>query len=194
MEDLALVKFISFVATALACCFAFGQVPSGTDPKLPVVDLGDIVSNVVIAKVQRLGPEAELTIAKFGRNITAGKTKKVTVYRVETKTRLVVVDGKETEQNFTVNVPETTEIVDSNFTPTEQSRSVPLSSVQAFDINGKVVDVREWSKTLEVPKHVLLLNTPISETKRLNPFFAKILRDDILLLYLKNIPIEKERD
>ena len=189
-----MVKSISFIAVILAGGFSLGQVPVVSDLKTPVVDFGEIVSNVVIAKVQRLEPEAELTIAKFGRATTPAKTRKVTVYRVETKTRTVVVDGKTIEQTFNVNVPETTEIVDPNFTPTEQSRSVPISSVQAFDLNGKIVDVKDWTKALETPTHVLLLNTPMTEVKTLNPFFAKILREDILLLYLKNNPLEKKNN
>ncbi len=194
LEKFPLVKFITLAAILLVCNFAHAQEPAASDPNAPVVDLGDIVANVVIATVKQSEAEPELIIVKFGRPLKPGKTKKVTVFRNEVRTRRAVVDGKAVEVPYTVNIPETTEVADPNFTPTEKSRSVPIGSVQAFDINGSVVDLEDWTKTLEVPTHVLLIKTPMSETQRLNPFFAQILREDILLLYLKNIPIEKKED
>ena len=155
-------------------------------PVQQIVNLGDVVINVVIAKVLGDGDDAELTIAKFGAKEANPAPRAVTTFKVEQRQRTVVVDGESQVKTYTVQVPVTTMVNrNENFTPTEQDRSVPVSAVQAFDLKGNPVVAADWTKRLETPKHVLLLRSPIDETKKLNPFYSAILRDDILLLFLK---------
>jgi hypothetical protein len=194
-----MARRIGFLAMVLSCVLVQAQPPyatltDATMSRAPVVELGPIVSNVVLAKVQPSEPEKELTIVKFGRAVTPQKTNKVTQFRVEQRTRKVVVNGNEVEQTYNVNVPFVTEVENPNFTPTEQSRSIPVSRVQAFDIRGKVVEPTEWMKALETPNTVLLINAPMDATHQLHPFFVQILRPDILLLHLKGDPIPKAKE
>ena len=155
-------------------------------PVQQIVNLGDVVINVVIAKVLGDGDDAELTIAKFGAKEANPAPRTVTTYNVEQRQRNVIVNGETQVKTYTVQVPVTTVVNrKENFTPTEQDRSVPVSAVQAFDLKGNRVAAVEWTKRLETPKHVLLLRSPIDETNKLNPFYSAILRDDMLLLFLK---------
>ncbi len=41
-----------------------------------------------------------------------------------------------------------------------------------------------WTKRLANPKQVLLQKKPLSETEKRNAFYAELLREDTLLLYL----------
>jgi hypothetical protein len=144
----------------------------------PVINLGDVVINVVIAKVLGDGAEAELTIAKFGDKPNTEEKRKVTYEKV---TKIVEVDGKNVER--VIMVPHYIE--PNRFNPTEQNRSVNVNLVQAFDVSGKSIARDDWTKLLETPRHVLLLNEPLSESNKLNPFYAAILREDTLLLFLR---------
>ena len=160
-------------------------------PVQQIVNLGDVVINVVIAKVLGDGDDAVLTIAKFGAKEANPAPRTVTTYNVEQRQRNVIVNGETQVKTYTVQVPFTT-VVNSkeNFTPTEQDRSVPVSAVQAFDLKGNPVAAADWTKRLETPKHVLLLRNPIDETNKLNPFYAAILREDTLLLFLKGESVD----
>jgi hypothetical protein len=144
----------------------------------PVISLGDVVINVVIAKVLGEGAEAELTVAKFGDKPNTEEKRKVTYEKV---TKIVEVDGKNVER--VIMVPHYIE--PNRFNPTEQNRSVNVNLVQAFDVSGKSIARDDWTKLLETPRHVLLLNEPLSESNKLNPFYAAILREDTLLLFLR---------
>ena len=106
--------------------------------------------------------------------------------QVETRQRKVMVNGETKIQDYIVNVPVTTVVhKKENFSPSEKDRLVPVSTVQAFDLKGNPLDKAEWTKRLTTPQHVLLLREPIDETNKLNPFYAAILRDNILLLFLQ---------
>ena len=156
-----------------------------------VVNLGDVVVNVVIAKVQGDGKDAELIIAKFGGKEASPVPRVATSYKTETRTRKVVENGEAKEVTYTVQIPVTTvSNTKENFTPTEQDRSVPVSSVQAFDLKGNPLSMVEWTTRLTTPQHVLLLREPINESNKLNPFYAAILREDTLLLFLKGDPVD----
>lgn len=160
-------------------------------PAQQVVNLGDVVINVVIAKVLGDGKDAELTIAKFGGKEAAPVPRVVTSYSTETRKRKVVENGETKEVTYTVQVPITTvSNTKENFTPTEKDRSVPVRTVQAFDLKGNPLSTAEWTKQLATPRHVLLLREPINESNKLNPFFAAILREDTLLLFLKGEPVD----
>lgn len=192
-----MTKDITFAVAIFACSFAQAQPPEALVRRIPpvaqpaqqvqqVINLGAVVINVVIAKVQTDGSEPELLIAKFGgKEANATTSRTVTSYTSETRTRTVNINGEKVEQEYTVQVP-VTQIVQrkENFTPTNQQRSVPVSTVQAFDLKGQPVDVKVWTKRLENPTHVLLLKEPINESNRLNPFYASILREDTLMLFL----------
>lgn len=203
-----MTKDITFAVAIFACSFAQAQAqpPEALVRRVPpvaqpaqqvqqvqpaqqvqqVINLGAVVINVVIAKVQTDGSEPELLIAKFGgREANATTSRTVTSYTSETRTRTVNINGEKVEQEYTVQVP-VTQIVQrkENFTPTDQQRSVQISTVQAFDLKGQPVDVKVWTKRLENPTHVLLLKEPINESNRLNPFYSSILREDTLLLFL----------
>ncbi len=174
-------KFDSLKGAELKMDFA----PLGRAPQVkqlptidPVINLGDVVINVVIAKVLGDGAEAELTIAKFGDKPNTEEKRKVTYEKV---TKIVEVDGKNVER--VIMVPHYIE--PNRFNPTEQNRSVNVNLVQAFDLSGKSIARDVWSKLLETPRHVLLLNEPLSESNKLNPFYAAILREDTLLLFLR---------
>jgi hypothetical protein len=160
-------------------------------PVQQVVNLGDVVINVVIAKVQGDGKDAELTIAKFGGKEASPVPRVATTFKPETRTRKVEVNGETQEVTYTVHVQVTTvSNTKENFTPTEQDRSVPVSTVQAFDLKGNLLSTAEWTKRLETPQHVLLLREPINESNKLNPFYAAILREDTMLLFLKGEPVD----
>jgi hypothetical protein len=154
----------------------------------PVINLGDVVINVVIAKVQNVGVEPELLIAKFGgKEADAAPFKNVTVLKTETRTRTVLnAEGKQVEQSYTVQIPVVTQVANrkENVTLSEENRSVPFRTVQAFTSAGNPVDKEVLMKRLQNPTHVLLVKEPINESNKLNPFYASILRDDILLLFL----------
>ncbi len=165
------------------------QQPSA--PAQQIVNLGDVVINVVIAKVLGDGNDAELTIAKFGGKEASPLPRVATAYKTETRTRKVVENGEAKEVTYTVQVPVTTvSNTKGNFTPTEKDRSVPVGSVQAFDLKGNPLSTAEWTKRLVAPQHVLLLREPINESNKLNPFYAAILREDTLLLFLKGEPVD----
>ena len=174
-------KFDSLKGAELKMDFApLGRAPQVKQlpTTVPVIDLGDVVINVVIAKVLGDGAEAELTVAKFGGKPITEETKSVVLEKV---IRKVEVDGKTVERE--VIVPH---YIDRNyFIPTEQDRSVSVNLVQAFDLSGKSIARDVWTKLLETPRHVLLLNEPLSESNKLNPFYAAILREDTLLLFLR---------
>ena len=160
-------------------------------PAQQVVNLGDVVINVVIAKVQDDGKDAELTIAKFGGKEASPTPRVATSYTTETRTRKVVENGETKEVTYTVQVPVTTvSNTKENFTPTEQDRSVPVSTVQAFDLKGNPFSMADWTKRLATPQHVLLLREPINQSNKLNPFYAAILREDTMLLFLKGEPVD----
>ena len=189
-----MTKVVTFAVAILTCCFARAQPPEAMIRRIPlvaptaqpVIDLGEVVINVVIAKVQTDGSEPELLIAKFGgKEAIATRPRTVTTYTAETRTRIVNVNGEKVEQTYTVQVP-VTQVVQQkeNFTPTENERSVPVNMIQAFDLKGKRLDQAVWTKHLETPKHVLLLREPLNESNRLNPFYASLLREDTLLLFL----------
>ncbi len=189
---LVFVAFLSFgVASAqqpppLGIPPAAFRPVAAAAPVQQIVNLGDVVINVVIAKVLGDGDDAELTIAKFGAKETNQAPRVVTTMKAEQIQRTVVVNGESKVQTYTVHVPITTVVNQKqNFTPTEQDRSVPVSTVQAFDLKGNPVEAADWTKRLETPKHVLLLRSPIDETNKLNPFYSAILREDMLLLFLK---------
>jgi len=155
-----------------------------------VINLGDIVLNVVIAKVLRIGDEAELTITKFRGKETNAQT----TYRTETKTRQMIVNGQVKKQTYSVQIPVTSQVqTKENFTPTEQDPSIPVASIQAFDLKGNPLETDKWTKQLETPKHVLLIREPINETNRLNPFYAATLREDTLLLFLNGKQSDNEQ-
>jgi hypothetical protein len=161
-------------------------------PAQQVVNLGDVVVNVVIAKVLGEGADAELTIAKFGGTEPESTSRVVTRMQAETRERKVVLNGETKVQEYTVQVP-VTEVIHAakeNFTPTEKDRSVPTRTVKAFDLKGNPVKADEWIKRLATPKHVLLLREPINETNKLNPFYTSILREDTLLLFLQGEVID----
>lgn len=196
-----LLVFVAFLSFGLAQA---QQPPPGAIPQAAlrpfaaaapvqqVVNLGDVVINVVIAKVLGDGDDSELIIAKFGGTEANTASGVVITYQVETRQRNVVVNGETKVLAYEVRVPVTTLVnKKENFTPTEQNRSVPVSAVQAFDLKGNPLEAAEWTKRLETPKHVLLLRDPINETNRLNPFYSAILRDDMLLLFLKGNPVDK---
>lgn len=169
-------------------------IPQAARAVPPVVNLGDVVINVVIAKVLGSGDEAELTIAKFGGKEASVTPRVVTSYQTETRVRNMVIGGEKKEVTYTVQVPVTTLVnAKENFTPTEQDRSVPVGTVQAFDLKGSPIETADWTKRLENPRHVLLLREPINESNKLNPFYSSILREDMLLLFLKGVPIEPPR-
>ena len=63
-------------------------------PPPPVVNLGEVVVNVVIAKVIGSGDEAELTIAKFGGMEADPAQRVVTTYQPETRKRNIVINGE----------------------------------------------------------------------------------------------------
>ena len=174
-------KFDSLKGAELKMDFApLGRAPQVKQlpTTVPVIDLGDVVINVVIAKVLGDGAEAELTVAKFGGKPITEETKSVVLEKV---IRKVEVDGKTVERE--VIVPH---YIDRNyFIPTEQDRSVSVNLVQAFDLSGKSIARDVWTKLLETPRHVLLLNEPLSESNKLNPYYAAILREDTLLLFLR---------
>lgn len=160
-------------------------------PVQQVVNLGDVVINVVIAKVLGDGKDAELTIAKFGGKEANPVPRVVTTYQAEERTMTMVVNGKPKQQTYTVKVPVlTVSNTKENFTPTEQDRSVPASTVKAFDLKGNPLSTAEWTSRLVIPQHVLLLREPINETNKLNPFYAAILREDTLLLFLKGESVD----
>ena len=170
---------------------AFAVPPLRAAPPPPVVNLGQVVVNVVIAKVLGIGDEAELSIAKFGGREADPAQRVVTTYQTETKMRTIVVNGENKEVTYTVQVPVSTVVnAKENLTPTEKDRSVPVSTVQAFDLKGSPLNTVEWTKRLANPQHVLLLREPINESNKLNPFYSSILREDMLLLFLKGVPIE----
>gem|GEM_PF-1968679 len=173
-------KFDSLKGAELKMDFApLGRAPQATQlPTVPVIDLGDVVINVVIAKVLGDGAEAELTVAKFGDKPNTEEKRKVTYEKV---TKIVEVDGKNVER--VIMVPHYIE--PNRFNPTEQNRSVNVNLVQAFDLSGKSIARDVWTKLLETPRHVLLLKEPLSESNKLNPFYAAILREDTLLLFLR---------
>jgi len=161
--------------------------PQGFEaPVKQVVDVGDVVVNVVIAKVLTEGTEPKLIVAKFGgKESSANRPATTTSFRDEKRTLKVMVGDEQIEQIFTVNIPVTTVVNQKqNFTPTEQNRSLPVSYVQAFDLKGNPVEASQWTKRLETPQHVLLLSSPIAETNKLNSFYASILREDMLMLFL----------
>jgi hypothetical protein len=169
-------------------------VPQAARVVPPVVNLGEVVINVVIAKVLGSGDQAELTIAKFGGKEANANPRVVTTYQTETRMRNMVVNGETKAVTYTVQVPVTTVVnAKENFTPTEQDRSVPVSTVQAFDLKGSPIGTADWIKRLENPRHVLLLREPINESNKLNPFYSSILREDMLLLFLKGVPVEAPR-
>ena len=163
-------------------------------PPPPVVNLGEVVVNVVIAKVLGSGDEAELTIAKFGGREADPAQRVVTSYQTETRKRNMVVNGENKEVAYTVQVPVTTVVnAKENFTPTAKDRSVPVSTVQAFDLKGSPLSTEDWTKRLANPHHVLLLRQPINESNKLNPFYSAILREDTMLLFLQGEPIEAQK-
>ena len=172
---------------------AIGVVPLQriAAPVQQVVNLGDVVVNVVIAKVLGDGKDAELTIAKFGGKEANPVPRVVTTYQTEQRIRTMLVNGESKEIPYTVQVPVlTVSNTKENFTPTEQDRSVPVSTVKAFDLKGNPLSTEEWTARLLNPHHVLLLREPINETNKLNPFYAAILREDTLLLFLKGESVD----
>ena len=98
----------------------------------------------------------------------------------------MTVNGQLREQEYTIQVPYATTVKNERKTLTEKERSIPIKQVQAFDLQGKLVGESVWTKRLATPKHVLLLKAPLSETEKLNAFYAELLREDTLLLYLMN--------
>ncbi len=186
-------KATIFSVTILICGVSHAQqiakAPNQPTLVAPVVNLGDVVVNVVVAKVLPVGSEFELSIAKFGGKEAIAATNKTTMVPVTT-VKIVEVNGKKAEQVATSYSVVTEAVPKENFTPTEQNRTVNVRSVQAFDLRGNPVDRGAWTKFLETPRHVLLLKEPISETNKLNPFYAAILREDMLMLFLKSDPLK----
>jgi hypothetical protein len=190
-----MIKSIVLVLSAFVCGLAHSQeqpaAVTSTERLPPVINLGDVVSNVAIAKVQSDGGKSELRIAKFGiKPSSAPKTVTKVSFAVETRTRTVRVNGNDVQQTYTINVPVyENEVVPSESAPAELNRSVAeVSKVQAFDLKGNRVVTERWTKMLEKPTHVLLISEPLNETNRLDPFYTAILREDILLLYLAKNP------
>lgn len=151
----------------------------------PVVDFGSVVGNVVSAKVVDSNGEKVLLVVKFGQDETVTDTSTQIGYKPETRTRTVNVNGEVREEKYTIQVPYATTVTNERKTLTEKDRSIPIDQVQAFDLQGKLVKESVWTKRLATPKHVLLLKKPLSETDKLNAFYVELLREDVLLLFLK---------
>lgn len=182
-----MTKYIVFVFSILNCGFVQAQRPSSAIP--PVVNLGEVVIDVVVAKALTTGSETELMIAKFGRietNVAVAPIRTEVTFKTEKRTRKLIVNGKSIEREYTVQIPVVNEVVvqKENGNSANQQRSFPASAVQAFDLKGNSIDREAWIKSLEKPRHVLLLKEPIGEMNKLNPFFSEILREDTLLLFL----------
>ena len=77
-------------------------------PVPPVINLGDVVANVVIAKVVGEGADSELAIAKFGGKEANATPRVVTTMRVEKRQREVIVNGEKVTQDYNVTIPVTT--------------------------------------------------------------------------------------
>ena len=97
--------------------FAF---PPAVAPTRQVVNLGDVVANVVVAKVLGEGTDAELTITKFGGKESDPAPRVTTKMIAEHRQRKVIINGETVLQNYTVQIPvtETHSSIKENFTPT----------------------------------------------------------------------------
>lgn len=195
-------QVLVFALTFFVCGMALAQSETPLAPKKPIsVSFED----VAVVRVLEIDSKPMIAVAKFVPKETVATTKKRVVpagalpvnaitFRGETfvqekRKMTVIVDGTEVEREYTVRIPVSIEDPDTvkRFTPTRQERFCPISGVQVFDLEGKVVTQDVWVKHLEEPRHVLLLREPVGEESRLDPFSMSIIREDTLLIFLPKL-------
>ncbi|MEQ1824571.1 MAG: hypothetical protein ABL921_01440 [Pirellula sp.] len=171
----------------VAFCASSMVVAQSDAVLVPKAPLNVSLDDLAVVKILQVDSEPMVVVAKFIQKETVAITMVREIsYLQEKRKRTVTVDGKQVEQEYTVNIPVSTDkpTTVKNFTPTRQERFCTVNGVQVFDLNGKLVEPDVWTKLLQKPRHVLLLKEPIGEKNPLDPFYVSIIREDTLLMFL----------
>jgi hypothetical protein len=112
-----------------------------------------------------------------------GKTMQV---RTETRTRIVMVNGKQETQTYTVSIPYTTNNPSSakKPSPTTSRRVVRLDELQAWNLRGELVPQSDLPELMTRPLAAFVLTRPWAQDAAIDPVQSMVLRDDALLIYV----------
>ena len=179
-----MTKVFGFVFAFCTYSIAPAQSETTLVPNKPIIVSFE---DLAVVKVLQVDSKPTVAVAKFIQKATVSSmmVREVT-YLQEKRKKTVTIDGKQVEQEYTVQVPVYTDkpTTVKNFTPDRQERFCPVSGVQFFDLKGKLVEPAVWGKLLEKPRHVLLLKEPVGEKNPIDPFYMSIIREDTLLMFL----------
>ncbi len=166
------------------CGMALAQSDTTLVPNQPIsVSFEDLA----VVKIVDVDSKPNVAVAKFSQKATVtSMTVREVTYLQEKRKKTVTIDGKQVEQEYTVQVPVYTDKPKTvnNFTPDRQERFCPVSGVQVFDLKGKLIEPAVWGKLLDKPRHVLLLKDPVGEKNPIDPFYMSVIREDTLLVFL----------
>lgn len=145
-------------------------------------DLGD----VSVAKISADNKTVQFARPKLEYVMGTREVQK-TVMTTETKTRKVIVDGKEQRQDYTFQVPVT---VAEQHTynirrPLGSERfEVGIDKIKAWDLAGKAIDGAELAAKLKAPASVIAKEDDPKNFKAIDPFYLSVLRPDTIMIYI----------
>ena len=130
---------------------------------------------------------------------TEVRTRDVEVTRMvaETRTRLVVKDGKNVPETYTVYRP-VKERVRKEYTIVVPGgikiSHIQAKQIQVWNLEGKRVETDEWLKLLEKPRHVFVLGQPLpQERSPVDAFYRGVLKEDTLFVFSPQLVAPREQ-
>ena len=152
--------FLSLVVAALLAWPAASRVVYGGSPIDPS-SLGQ--------QVQAKADDGQILISRSQLQMVYE-----TEVRVETRARLIEVDGEKKEETFTVEVP----IMVPRALTVLMQQKVSLESAEAYDMQGKRVDEDQLADALKEERTILLA------TRKVPRYYLTVYKPDTLLLVI----------
>jgi hypothetical protein len=125
------------------------------------------------------GPQPLQVLAHVAEDGNIEITQVLTVYRAETRTRVVNVNGTPVSQQYTVTVPQAVPV----------TRRLLAKSVQVSTAGGKAVDPKDVPAKLKKPTPVLLS----ADGNKIDPFYLKIVKEGTLVLVMPGFTVGEVR-
>ena len=178
-------------ATSVLLCVLFGSQVGAQDAgkKAPPMMLLDFADAALIQMAITDVPSITFITSKV-ENVNRSRNLTVTALRQETRTRMVVVDGKQVEQSYVVNVPVVKQ-VKQNYSVAEsgvnEPTTIPIAKIMAWDLDGKKVDSADLAVRVSEPAAVLLLRRPWIKGVTIEPSHRALLREDVLFVYSREL-------
>ena len=162
-----------------------------TPTKPPQIKLGQIH----VAKLRTGVDEPTVTLLGYTtvrrpRTREEERTEKIP----QTRTRVVVKDGKVVEEAFVEQVPVKSRVTVTYTVevPTTKTSHFPAKQIWAWETTGKRIETAELLKRLAKPRHVFVLDQPVKEERSpIDAFHRSVLKNDVLLIYVSKRAVRK---